>query len=127
MAFNLPGNMMGAPFVESASVPYGYPRHEIKDPLRMLRPGYPGMSNEDRGNPFLTAQGRHNPTTGQLDLIREQDPGVELDREQQKPMFRPPLTPPQFRSTAHGGFKGLEHWLGKHGLPRTTNLTGMGY
>ncbi len=106
MAFDLPGNMMGAPFTENASVPYGYPRHEIKDPLRMLRPGYLSMGNED---------------------IREQDPGVELDREQQKPMFRPPLTPPQFKSTAHGGFRGLEHWLGEYGLPRTTDLTGMGY
>ncbi len=72
----------------------------------------------------------HDPILGMQQpsiLPDADDPGIALDMEQQKPMFRPPLTPPQFRSTAHGGFKGLEHWLGKHGLPRTTDLTGMGY
>ena len=117
MAFDLPGSMIGTPFIEETSVPHGYPRHEIKDPLRMRRPGYPGVGNENRGNPFLTAQGKMNPMTGQMDMMPqyEEDPGMSLDREQGKQKMSPPLTPPAFKSGAGGGFSGLERWLGKYG------------
>ena len=114
MAFDLPGSMIGAPFVEDTSVPYGYPRHKIRDPLRMRR-GYKGIGNEDRGNPFLTATGRLDPMTGQMEMVREEDPGMALDREQGKESMLPPLTPPEFKSGAGGGFSGLERWLGKYG------------
>ena len=128
MAFDLPGSMIGAPFVEDTSVPYGYPRHKIRDPLRMRR-GYKGIGNEDRGNPLpqgtepwqvqsdhaMDRQQQDLPGFGSLSRLQEEDPGMALDREQGKESMLPPLTPPEFKSGAGGGFSGLERWLGKYG------------
>ena len=62
-------------------------------PGNMMGPSYIGMGN----------------------MVREEDPGMSLDREQGKQRMLPPLTPPAFKSGASGGFTGLERWLGKYG------------
>ena len=98
MAFGLPGDYIA----------------RLGDPL--VRGGsYIGMGNENRGNPFLRAKGRLNPMTGQMEMVREEDPGIALDTQQGKQPMMPPLTPPAFKSGAAGGFNGLEQWIGKYG------------
>mgnify|MGYP001202966478 FL=1 len=84
-------------------------------PGGMMGTSYVGMGNENRGNPFLKAKGRLNPMTGQMEMVREEDPGIALDTQQGKQPMMPPLTPPAFKSGAAGGFNGLEQWLGKYG------------